>query len=122
VVYDADGRCDEWRKKVCVVLGLWHPYKQANLVIWKRFGRSFLARMFHTLFPGKLFFNKPKLRAIVGHFNVLRLAYKQIKKPLKEALAMSGLNKHQAGYLQNMQALFEFYIPVVSYNSLILIS
>ena len=36
---------------LCVQLGTWHPYKQANCVLWSHWGPTIFGPLFHELIP-----------------------------------------------------------------------
>ena len=54
-----------------MTLGIWHPYKQANSVVWSHWGARFLAPYFRHLIPNSDF---SALVTIVTYFTYIRLA------------------------------------------------
>ena len=47
-MYDHSGIGALLRTKVFLALGLWHNFKQASLLIWKKFALDFIGPAFHT--------------------------------------------------------------------------
>lgn len=103
------------RQWLCVSLGVWHPYKQANNVIWKHWGRRILGPYFNHLVPNANFFEKPKLVTMATFFSYIRLAYPRFQSMLIEAIK-SARSKGDAvalSTLVDLRALLTFFIPVV---------
>jgi hypothetical protein len=102
---------------LCVSLGVWHPYKQANTVLWNHFGPRFLAPFFNEIVPASNFNKKAKLVTIVTFLTYLRLAYPSFKSELKAAIKHAReLKRTTPLILQNLSDLrmmLEFFIPVV---------
>jgi len=76
VCYDTSDGGADFREHVSVNLAWWHTYKHACHVVWKFFSRDVFAPLFHHLFPGQHFYEKPKsLSVIVSLFQIVKLAY-----------------------------------------------
>lgn len=101
-----------------MVLGLWHTYKHASLLLWRRFMPFLIAGVFHFLFPNSACFTKPRLVAATELYIMLRLAYPAVKEELEEALATaaepaSRIKRQSKLVLENLRDLCEYYIPTV---------
>ncbi len=95
-------------------MGIWHPYKDANILIWRRFGYSFLARLFHTLYPDGIYSDKPRLTQVLSLLTTVRLSYPKWKPQLDNLRETAGLDRKLTGHIRNLHDLCEFYIPTVS--------
>ena len=69
-----------------VTLGIWHPYKQANNVVWNHYGPRFLGPYFNHLVPGSKFSSSARLVTIATFFTYIRLALPAISVQLHEAV------------------------------------
>ena len=102
------------RNHVFINLGLWHTYKHVSLLIWRKFGPTILAGLWHFMFPDGSWFSKPKLQTVTKIFTLIRLAYPLFKKNLEDALAKAHELKVQSRTcLKNLQDLVEYFIPAV---------
>ncbi len=102
-------------KKTMIWLEFFHPYKHACEIIWKspHFFHSFFAPLVHALHPKATVSTKPKLKLIECHFVHLRLIYPTVREQLQQAIDASPPEHRTA--LVNLQLLFEFFLPVVSF-------
>lgn len=97
------------------MLGIWHTYKQLNLLIWHRFLRFFLAGAMHALNPNTKVFVKPKLIYLVSVFTSLRNVWPHIKTAWSAAYAnIPSSHPVQRQQLLSLKDLFTFWIPLVS--------
>ena len=115
-LFDKSGVGQPCRQWMCVTLGTWHPYKQANMVIWNHWASRVFAPLFHELIPDAKFMTKPKLVAVVHFFTYVRLAYPKFRKQLKDALnhcRVADTLTHEYSQLVDLRHLCEFFIPVV---------
>ena len=99
-----------------VTLGTWHPYKQANLLVWHHWGQRIFGPLFHDLVPNGGFFDKPKLITIATFFTYVRLAYPYFRGVLEAAMERHKGDKrwpHVHAALLDLHQLLEFFIPVV---------
>jgi hypothetical protein len=99
-----------------VCLGTWHPYKQANILIWTHWGQRYFGPLYHDLIPSGLFFEKPKLIVIATFFTYVRLAYPYFKAELEAAMAETKKDEEfpdKYAALLDLHQLLEFFIPVV---------
>lgn len=102
---------------LCVQLGTWHPYKQANCVLWSHWGPTIFGPLFHELIPNANFNKKAKLSTIVKFLNIVRLSYPSWKADLKSALkkAMAkNVDVVAISHFRDLTKLMEFFIPAVS--------
>ncbi len=103
------------RGKVAMMLGIWHPYKDANMLLWKRFGHTFLAPLFHILYPAGIFHTKsPRLTSILSLLSLVRLSYPKWRANLIEVMECDDVHRELKGHLRNLWDLCEFFIPTVS--------
>ena len=113
-MYDRTDGGKRARDRIMVSLGLWHNYKQANMLLFGRLADSWFAGCFHALFPNKAFYPRPRhLSAIVTLFTYVRLAYPSIKHQLEQSLSRDDLPNAHRNMLLNLQVTCEFFIPVV---------
>jgi hypothetical protein len=116
MLYDSSKVCDSMRQWFTVTLGSWHPYKQANLIVWGHWGQRWFGPLFHDLIPNGKFFKSPRLITVATFFTYVRLAYPYFRNDLKNAMAKSkGDTQVPATYaaLLDLHQLLEFFIPVV---------
>ena len=97
-------------------LAWWHNYKWATYRILLLFGPDFVAPLFHTLFPDRNFdvrkMSVPSATAILSY---IRLSYPAVKAQLADAIKLgNAVLPAQMVLLQNLQDLFEYFIPIVS--------
>ena len=100
-----------------VTLGTWHPYKQANIVIWKQWAERIFAPLFHDLIPGAKFKIKNRLVVISTFLTYIRLAYPSFKAALKDAIAFCTAHdsrRTELSHLVDLRRLITFFIPAVS--------
>ena len=100
-----------------VTLGLWHPYKQANSVVWSHWGPRYLAPYFHHLVPGSNFSGGARLITIITYFTYIRLAAPSFAQQLQDAIkAARALRQRPLAldYLLDLRTLVFFCIPVVT--------
>ena len=102
---------------LCVQLGTWHPYKQANCVLWSHWGPTVFGPLFHELIPNANFNKKAKLSTIVKFLNIVRVSYPQWKADLKAALKQAtakNVDTVAVSHFRDLIKLMEFFIPAVS--------
>ena len=102
---------------LCVQLGTWHPYKQANGVLWSHWGPTVFGPLFNELIPDANFNKKAKLSTIVKFLNTVRLSYPHWKSDLNSALKdVQSVNVDAVAisHYRDLTKLMEFFIPVVS--------
>ena len=120
-MYDRSGVGVSMRNWLCVTLGVWHPYKQANNVLWNHFGPRFLAPYYNHMVPGANFSKKAKLVTIITYFTYMRLAYPSLKPDLCDAIQRAKTKRTNPKILNtllDLQAIFEFFLPVVGFSNI----
>lgn len=97
------------------MLGLWHTFKMANILIHRHYALDFLAPLFHFIVPGHTFYPHPsRLIQIQEVFTNLRLAFDaDAQEKLKEAMRDARIEPEYKRVLQNLQDLLQFFIPAV---------
>ena len=99
---------------VHAVLGTWHVYKQAVLVVWAAAAESLLAPLWHHLYPMDAFFKKPRLYRATQFLSIVRLAFfaspeaTSLRAQLDRAIVkLSKLAKppNELNHLHNLKAL-----------------
>ena len=116
-LYDPSGVGSDMRSWMVLTLGTWHPYKQANKLIWLHWDKRIFAPLFHDLIPQSNFFQGARLVTQATYLTYVRLAYPSFKNELKEAIASceeGGVRRVELSHLKDLQRLCEFFIPVVS--------
>ena len=108
----SEAKTRRMRLQTCLMLGTWHPFKVACETVWKKHANTFLAPAFHALFPNALCFVKPKLVTILVMFTYLRRVYPLVRDLLKTAISRACEPRWKNNLLA-LQALFEYFIPVV---------
>jgi hypothetical protein len=117
VCYDRSGCGKLYRKYEAVFLGFWHTYKILCQLLFKCFANTFIAPLFHHLYPSTEFFVKPKrLTSIVALMSTIRLSYPLFKDYLEEVLKdkVGKLDESSKLLLLNLKAMVVFFIPAVS--------
>ncbi len=99
-------------KHLVPILGCWHIVKLAAEAVWKTFLPSFIAPLFHSIYPTKKVPYKPTLFQIFSFFNTFMLAYKDISTDLYSALEQPDLALK--GCLYDLLFLMDYAIPLVS--------
>ena len=114
-MYDVSNCGSKFRKLTPVSLAWWHSYKWAAKLLFKVFAADFLAPYYHHLFPTQAFHvEKLSLSAASTYITYMRLAYPAFRAILVNAIRTPNLSSRQITLLQNLQDIFECYIPVVS--------
>jgi hypothetical protein len=116
-LYDASGVGSPTGAWLCVTLGLWHPYKQANSVVWSHWGPRFLAPLLHHFAPGANFSGGARLITIITYFTYIRLAAPSFAKQLQDAIKAARADRARPlalAYLLDLRCLVFFCIPVVT--------
>ena len=116
-IYDASGVGTPTGAWLSVTLGVWHPYKQANSVVWSHWGPRFLAPYFHHIVPGSNFSAGARLITIISYFTYIRLAAPSFALQLQDAIkAARALRERPLAltYLLDLRTLVFFCIPVVA--------
>ena len=104
---------EDLRKRCFCVLGLWHCYKTAHLILWKNFGPTFLAPAFHRLWPEAKCHKNQKLFSLVWLFNCLSLTYPAIQPKLQKYFNSTKKGTPAFKYFQHLTFFFEFFLPTV---------
>jgi hypothetical protein len=112
-MYDHSGIGALLRSKVFLALGLWHNFKQASLLIWKRFALDFIGPAFHCLFPGRDMYIQPKLANVTTILTFMRLSYPSWRKDLMDLRDRPDLPDQSANHVHNLTMLMDFLIPTV---------
>ena len=114
VMYDKSGSGTQFRKYTSLSLAWWHSYKWTAKQLFKVFSSDFFAPYYHHLFPTQsCHIDKLSLSAVSTYMTYMRLAYPMLKSVLMNALKEVNLSHRQKTILQNLQDIFECYIPVV---------
>ena len=119
-LYDMSQVGKPMRSWLCVQLGTWHPYKQANQVVWQHWGPRVFAPLFHEVISDANFNKKARLATIACFLTYVRLAYPSFKAQLFQAydqVKRLGTNPVGVSHLRDLVKLLEFFIPVVSHMS-----
>ena len=87
------------------------------------FGPDFFAPLFHRLFPDREFsarkMSVPSATALLSYAS---LSYPAVKQQLEDAIKLGhGIQPNQMALLKNLQDLFEYFIPIVSHFSDVLL-
>ena len=106
------------RQWLVVQLGTWHPYKQANTLIWSHWGPRVFAPLFNELIGNANFHRKAKLSTIAKFLTIARLSFPSFRKTLDKALKTAqsaNVDQVAISNLRDLKKLFLFFIPVVSH-------
>ena len=104
------------RRWLCVQLGTWHPYKQANSVLWSHWGPRVFGPLFNELIPNANFNRKAKLSTIVKFLNIVRISYRFWQGDLKTALKQAqskNVDLVAISHFRDLTKLMQFFIPAV---------
>ena len=115
-MYDLSGVGKPMRQWMVVQLGTWHPYKQANTVVWSHWGPRVFAPLFNELVSNANFNRKARLSTIIRFFTIVRLAYDSFRDDLDDAVRKLKQNNTKpiaTAILRDLKKLLVFYIPVV---------
>ena len=110
-IYDASGVGTPTGAWLCVTLGVWHPYKQANSVVWGHWGPRFLTPYFNHIVPGSNFQIKSRLITIITYFTFIRLAAPSFVKQLQDAIKTARADRARPlilSYLLDLRTLVFF--------------
>ena len=116
IIFDASGVGTPTGAWLCVTLGVWHPYKQANTVVWGHWGPRFLAPFFNHIVPGSNLQSKARLITIITYFTFIRLAAPSFAKQLQDAIKTARADRARPlvlSFLLDQRILFFFCIPVI---------
>ena len=105
------------RQWCSVQLGTWHPYKQANTVIWCHWGPRIFAPLFNDLVNDANFKKKARPATLAKFLTCVRLAYPFFRAKLDAASAqVQRLNAGRVAvsHLRDLKKLLQFFIPVVT--------
>ena len=115
VMYDVSNCGKSFRELTPVSLAWWHSYKWTSKLLFKVFSADFFAPYYHHLFPTQAFHvDLLSLSAASTYTTYMRLAYPSFRSSLAAAIRTPALTFRQSTMLQNLQDIFECYIPVVS--------
>ena len=115
-VYDHSGIGKVFGRKVHITLGLWHNFKQASIILWRRFSLDFIGPLFHHMFPGVQFFaQNPKLVHVTTMLTYIRMSYPSWKDDLQNLRTDRTLHRSSRAHVHNLTALVEFFIPTVPF-------
>ena len=89
--FDASGVGAPMRGWLCVQLGTWHPYKQANTVIWTHWAPRVFGPLFNELIPNANFNKKAGLSTVASFLTFVRLAYPSFRSELQAAIGQIRL-------------------------------
>ena len=117
-MYDHSGIGKMLHSKVFLALGLWHNFKQASLILWKRYALDFIGPAYHCLFPGRDMYMNPRLVHVTTMFTYLRLSYPRWRDALHSLRTKPDLPPSSVNHLHNLTMLMEFFIPTVHPESL----
>lgn len=113
-VYGQHGLGLHYRDQLGAMLGIWHTYKQLNMLVWHRFLRYFLAGAIHALNKDSKVFIKPKLIYLVSMFSSLRQVWPSIERYWSNAFNSLPASQTTArSQLLSLKDLFTFRIPLV---------
>ena len=115
-IYDASGVGTPTGSWLCVTLGVWHPSKQANTVVWGHWGPRFLAPYFNHIVPGSNFQSKARLITIITYVTFIHLTAPSFAKQLQDAIKTARADRARPlvlSYLLDLRTLVFFCIPVV---------
>ena len=113
-MYDRTDGGAVFRKYVSINMAYWHTFKHAAMQIWRFFGNTLFAPMFHYLFPSVAFFTTVSSFPMVQAFlQWLKLSYPEVRDLLNEAIRVQDPGTPALCLLQDMKFLFEFIIPAV---------
>lgn len=110
------GCASKYLKVTAPILGFWHTFKMAHIIMYRMYAKAFLAPLFHHIIPGHEFYPQPgRLIQMQETFTNLRLAFdSDVRKQLKEAMADRRISECYRDLLQNLKDLLQFFIPTVS--------
>lgn len=114
--YDPSGVGKPMRSWLCVQLGTWHPYKQANTLLWTHWSARIFAPLFNELISNANFQPKARLSTIAKFLTIVRLAFPSFRTNLEDALRHQqqlNTNRVAVSHLRDLKKLLEFFIPVV---------
>lgn len=115
MMYDTSLGGRKLRTYTSLSLAWWHSYKWATTRIVQVFSNDFIGPMFHFLHPRRVYCpDKMKLPATSTYLSYIRLAYPSFRQQLSRALQNDVLLPPQKTLLKNLQAMCEFFIPVVN--------
>lgn len=112
-MYDHSGIGALLHSKVFLALGLWHNFKQASLLIWKKFALDFIGPAYHCLFPGRDMYMHPRLAHITTILTYLRMSYPKWREKLLQFRLDPELPPSSENHVHNLTMLMEFFIPTV---------
>jgi hypothetical protein len=114
-LYTLSGKGWPYLQTTAPILGFWHTFKMAHILVHRHNANSFLAPLFHHIVPGHEFFPQPsRLIQIQEVFTNLRLAFDDdVQKSLRRAMNDDRMSTEFKAILQNLKDLIQFFIPVV---------
>ena len=118
--FDASGVGAPMRSWLCVQLGTWHPYKQANTVVWTHWAERVFGPLFNELIPNANFNKKAGLATVASFLTFVRLAYPSFQSELQAAIERVRANDQDViamSHLRDIKKLVEFFIPAVRLQS-----
>jgi hypothetical protein len=94
-----------------------HPFKIVVELIYSSFFSTFMAPLFHALFPDATVLKKPRLQQILSFFRLIMSAYSEIRLRMLHFSEFFDAhpNHRNAIHFLNLVDLLEFYIPVALY-------
>ena len=108
------------RSWLCVQLGTWHPYKQANTVVWTHWAERVFGPLFNELIPNANFNKKAGLSTVASFLTFVRLAYPSFRSELQAAIERVRASDQDViamSHLRDIKKLVEFFIPAVRLQS-----
>ena len=116
MMYDVSGGGVKLRTYASVGLAWWHSYKHGVGSIWKAYANTIWAPLWQRLYPGSLFYAKPRSPQEGSmHLVYMGDAYPFFRTQLKTALANPDVSPSGKAMLHNIQFLCEYAIPVVEH-------
>ena len=117
-MWDESGVGKPMKSWLCVQLGTWHPYKQANTVIWSHWGSRIFGPLFNELIPNANFNKKARLATIVKFLTIVRMAFPEFRRDLIVAVnsTSGGRDRLAHSHLYDLLKLLLFFIPVVCFH------
>ena len=95
-------------------LAWWHTFKHACLRLWKVFSREIFAPLWHHLYPGHTFFEKPgSLPMVMSHLLYIQMSRDAVIEELTKLHNDMTLPLQTSYMVDDLHFLVEIAIPVV---------
>ncbi len=119
MMYHPNGGGAALRRPLGWLLGLWHPVKQAALLVFRVYGYTFLAPAFHNAHP-RMRYPDDKARVSFAMSTMVRMmvAYGMEGGIREEMMKLMAVRNEEVDFdmrphLVNLKDLFEYVIPTV---------